>query len=71
MKVKVMVNNENNIKELRDKEMIEEYKGMLQMELLALKVPFKEILTLVTDELVINAIRNHRKVEDIAWAIIQ
>ena len=66
-----MTNNENNIKELRDKEVIEEYKGMLQMELLALKVPFKEILTLVTDELVINSIRNHQRVEDVAWAIIQ
>lgn len=66
-----MANNENNIKELREKEMIEEYKGMLQMELLALKVPFKEILTLVTDELVINSIRNHQRVEDVAWAIIQ
>ena len=69
--MKMMANNENNIKELRDKEMIEEYKSFLQMELLALKVPFKEILTLTTDELVINAIRNHRKVEDVAWAIIQ
>ena len=69
--MKTMANNENNIKELREKEMIEEYKGMLQMELLALKVPFKEILTLVTDELVINSIRNHQRVEDVAWAIIQ
>ena len=69
--MKMMANNENNIKELREKEMIEEYKSMLQMELLALKVPFKEILTLVTDELVINSIRNHRRVEDVAWAIIQ
>ena len=69
--MKMMANNENNIKELREKEMIEEYKGMLQMELLALKVPFKEILTLVTDELVINSIRNHQRVEDVAWAIIQ
>ena len=41
------------------------------MELLALKVPFKEILTLVTDELVINALRNHQRVEDVAWEIIQ
>ena len=40
--MKVMSNNENNIKELRDKEMIEEYKSFLQMELLALKVPFKK-----------------------------
>ena len=69
--MKTMANNENNIKELREKEMIEEYKGMLQMELLALKVTFKEILTLVTDELVINSIRNHQRVEDVAWAIIQ
>ena len=69
--MKMMTNNENNIKELREKEIIEEYKSFLQMELLALKVPFKEILTLVTDELVINAIRNHRRVEDVAWAIIQ
>lgn len=69
--MKVMTNNENNIKDLREKEIIEEYKSFLQMELLASKVPFKEILTLVTDELVINAIRNHRKVEDVAWAIIQ
>ena len=69
--MKMMANNENNIKELREKEIIEEYKSLLQMELLALKVPFKEILTLVTDELVINAIRNHQRVEDVAWAIIQ
>lgn len=69
--MKMMTNNENNIKELREKEIIEEYKSFLQMELLALKVPFKEILTLVTDELVINAIRNHQRVEDVAWAIIQ
>ena len=69
--MKMMTNNENNIKELRDKEIIEEYKSMLQMELLALKVPLKEILTLVTDELVVNALRNHRRVEDVAWAIIQ
>ena len=69
--MKMMTNNENNIKELRENEIIEEYKSMLQMELLTLKVPFKEILTLVTDELVSNAIRNHRRVEDVAWAIIQ
>ena len=69
--MKMMTNNENNIKELREKEIIEEYKSFLQMELISLKVPFKEILTLVTDELVINAIRNHRRVEDVAWAIIQ
>lgn len=66
-----MANNENNIKELRDKEMIEEYKSFLQMELLALKVPFKEILTLTTDELVINALRNHQGVEDVAREIRQ
>lgn len=66
-----MANNENNIKELRDKEMIEEYKSFLQMKLLALKVPFKEILALTTDKLVINVIRNHQRVEDVAWAIIQ
>ena len=69
--MKMMTNNENNIKELREKEIIEEYKSFLQMELLALKVPFKEILALTTDELVINAIRNHQRVEDVAWAIIQ
>ena len=69
--MKMIANNENNIKELREKEMIEEYKSMLQMELLALKVPFKEILTLTTDELVINALRNHQRVEDVAWEIIQ
>ena len=69
--MKMMTNNENNIKELREKEIIEEYKSFLQMELISLKVPFKEILTLVTDELVINAIRNHRRVEDVAWEIIQ
>ena len=69
--MKMMANHENNIKELRDKEMIEEYKSFLQMELLVLKVPFKEILTLTTDELVINALRNHQRVEDVAWAIIQ
>lgn len=27
--------------------------------------------TMAKDELVINAIRNHRRVEDVAWAIIQ
>ena len=42
--MKMMTNNENNIKELREKEIIEEYKSLRQMELLALKVPFKEIL---------------------------
>ena len=41
------------------------------MELLALKMPYKEILTLVSEELIINSIRNHRSVEDAAWALIQ
>lgn len=66
--MKTMANNENDIKELQEKERIEEYRSFLYMELLALKMPYKEILTLVSEELIIN---NHRSVEDVAWALIQ
>ena len=56
--MKTMANNENDIKELQEKERIEEYRSFLYMELLALKMPYKEILTLVSEELIINSIRN-------------
>lgn len=69
--MKTMANNENDIKELQEKERIEEYRSFLYMELLALKMPYKETLSLVSDELIINSIRNHRNVEDVAWALIQ
>ena len=69
--MKTMANNENDIKELQEKERIEEYRSFLYMELLALKMLYKEILSLVSDELIINSIRNHRNVEDVAWALIQ
>ena len=69
--MKTMANNENDIKELQEKERIEEYRSLLYKELLALKMPYKEILTLVSEELIINSIRNHRSVEDAAWALIQ
>ena len=69
--MKTMTNNENDIKELQEKERIEEYRSFLYMELLTLKIPYKEILTLVSEELIINSIRNHRSVEDVAWALIQ
>ena len=69
--MKTMANNENDIKELQEKERIEEYRSFLYMELLALKMSYKEILSLVSDELIINSIRNHRNVEDVAWALIQ
>lgn len=69
--MKTMANNENDIKELQEKERIEEYRSFLYMELLALKMPYKEILTLVSEELIINSIRNHWSVEDVAWALIQ
>ena len=69
--MKTMANNENDIKELQEKERIEEYRSFLYMELHALKMPYKEILSLVSDELIINSIRNHRNVEDVAWALIQ
>ena len=35
--MKTMANNENDIKELQEKERIEEYRSLLYMELLALK----------------------------------
>ena len=44
--MKTMANNENDIKELQEKERIEEYRSFLYMELLALKMPYKEILIL-------------------------
>ena len=69
--MKTMANNENDIKELQEKERIEEYRSFLYMELLALKMPYKEKLSLVSDELIINSIRNHRNVEDVALALIQ
>ena len=69
--MKTMANNENDIKELQEKERIEEYRSLLYMEHLALKMPYKEILSLVSDDLIINYIRNHRNVEDVAWALIQ
>lgn len=69
--MKTMANNENDIKGLQEKERIEEYRSFLYMELFALKMPYKEILSLVSDELIVNSIRNHRSAEDVAWALIQ
>ncbi len=51
-------------------EKIEEYRDMLIIELKKLGASDSE-LELVSEKMIINAINNGRKAEDIAWAILQ
>lgn len=51
-------------------EKIERYRDMLINEL-EKQGASESDLKLVSEEMIINAINNHRKVDDIAWAILQ